>query len=158
MVLNVIPPAYNQYLNIFSKVKAEKPPPQSTCDHQIKLEGLLPPVGVIYSLSTQDLEKICAYISENVEKGFIRPSSSSTGAPVLFSKKKDGGLCLCVDYRKLNSVTMKKRYRVSPMNQRFTIFNSSTTCCKRDLCGAYNLLRIKEGDEDLTTFRSKYGS
>ncbi|MBW0592803.1 hypothetical protein O181_132518 [Austropuccinia psidii MF-1] len=52
-VLKVVPPAYHQYLDVFSKVKAEKPPPHRTCDHHIKLEGLLPPVGVIYSLSNQ---------------------------------------------------------------------------------------------------------
>ncbi|MBW0501849.1 hypothetical protein O181_041564 [Austropuccinia psidii MF-1] len=80
------------------------------------------------------------------------------GAPVLFVKKKDGGLCLCVDYCKLNSVTRKNRYPVPPMNQLLTIFNGSTIFSKIDLCGAYSLLRIKEEDEYLTAFRTKYGS
>ncbi|MBW0532849.1 hypothetical protein O181_072564 [Austropuccinia psidii MF-1] len=96
---------YHQYLDVFSRVKAEKLPPHRACDHHIELEGSLPPVGVIYSLSNQESDTLRAYISENVDKGFIRPSSSSTGAPVLFFKKKDGGLRLCVDYRKLNAVT-----------------------------------------------------
>ncbi|MBW0466721.1 hypothetical protein O181_006436 [Austropuccinia psidii MF-1] len=96
-VLKVVPPAHNQYLDVFSKVKAEKIPPHHACDHHIKLDGLLPPGGVIYSLSKNESETPRAYISENVEKGFIRPSSSSTGAPVLFVKKKDGGLCLGVE-------------------------------------------------------------
>ncbi|MBW0513912.1 hypothetical protein O181_053627 [Austropuccinia psidii MF-1] len=81
-----------------------------------------------------------------------------TGAPVLFVKKKDGGLRLCVDYRKLNAVTRKNRYPVPPMNQLLTIFNSSTIFSKIDLRGAYNLLRIKEGDKHLIAFRTKYGS
>ncbi|MBW0505472.1 hypothetical protein O181_045187 [Austropuccinia psidii MF-1] len=97
-VFNVGPTAYHQCLDVFSKVKAERLPPHCTCDHHIELEGLLPPVGVFYSLSNQDSEELQAYISDNVEKGFIRPSFSSTGAPILFVKKKDGGLCLCVDY------------------------------------------------------------
>ncbi|MBW0517526.1 hypothetical protein O181_057241, partial [Austropuccinia psidii MF-1] len=139
-VLKVVPPAYNQYLDVFSKVKAEKLPPHRACDHHIELEGLLPPVGVIYSLSNQESETLWAYISENVEKGFISPSSSSTGAPVLFVKKKDGGLHFCVDYRKLNAVTRKNRYPVPPMNQLLTIFNSATIFSKIDLSGAYNLL------------------
>ncbi|MBW0563269.1 hypothetical protein O181_102984 [Austropuccinia psidii MF-1] len=88
-VLKVVPPAYHQYLDVFSKVKAEKLPPYHACDHHIELEGLLPPIGVIYSLSNQESETLRAYISENPEKGFIRPSSSSTGATVLFVKKKD---------------------------------------------------------------------
>ncbi|MBW0565727.1 hypothetical protein O181_105442, partial [Austropuccinia psidii MF-1] len=155
-VLKVVPPAYHQYLNVFSKVKAEKLPPHCTCDHHIKLEGLLPPVGVIYSLSKNKSEKLWAYISENVEKVFIRPSSSSTGEPVLFVNKKEGGLCLCVDYRKLNSVTRKNRYPVPPMNQLPTVFNGSTIFYKIDLCCSYNLLRIKEGDEHLAAFTTEY--
>ncbi|MBW0490901.1 hypothetical protein O181_030616 [Austropuccinia psidii MF-1] len=157
-VLKVVPPAYHQYLDLFSRVKAKKLPPHFPCDHHIKLEGLLPPVDGIYSLSSQESETLQLYISENVEKGFIRPSSSSTGAPVLFVKKKDGGLSLCVDYCKLNSVTRENRYLVPPMNQLLTLFNDSTIFSKMDLRGAYNLLRIKEGDEHLTAFRAKYGS
>ncbi|MBW0569839.1 hypothetical protein O181_109554, partial [Austropuccinia psidii MF-1] len=89
---------------------------------------------------------------------FIRPSSFSTGAPVLFVKKRGGGLHLCVDYRKLNAVTRKNKYPVPPMNQLLTVFNGSSIFSKIDLCGAYNLLRIKEGDEHLTCFRAEYGS
>ncbi|MBW0508177.1 hypothetical protein O181_047892 [Austropuccinia psidii MF-1] len=157
-VLKVVPPVYHQYLDVFSEVKAEKLPPHRACDHHRRLEGLLPPIGVIYSLSNQESEALWAYISENVEKGFIRPSCSSTGAPVLFVKKKDGGLHLCVDYCKSNAVTRKKRYPVPRINQLLTIFNSSTIFSKIDLCGAYSLLRIKEGDENLAAFRTKYGS
>ncbi|MBW0482682.1 hypothetical protein O181_022397 [Austropuccinia psidii MF-1] len=157
-LLKVVPPAYHQYLDVFCKVKAEKLPPHSACDHQFKLEGLLPPVGVIYSLSNQDSETMWAYISENVERGFIRPSSSSTGSPSLSLKKKDGGLHLCVDHCKLNAITRKNRYPVPPMNQILTVFSGSTIFSKMDLNGAYNLLTIKEGDSHLTAFRTKYGS
>ncbi|MBW0476723.1 hypothetical protein O181_016438 [Austropuccinia psidii MF-1] len=59
-VLKVVPPAYNQYLVVFSNVKAEKLPPHRTCDHHIELEGLIPPVGIIYSLSNQDSERLLA--------------------------------------------------------------------------------------------------
>ncbi|MBW0537850.1 hypothetical protein O181_077565 [Austropuccinia psidii MF-1] len=156
-VLKVVPYVYHQYLDLFSKVKAEKLTPHQACDHHIKLEGSLPPVGVIYSLSNGESDTIRADISENVEKGFIWPSSS-TGAPVLFVKQKDNGLRLCVAYHKLNAVTRKNKYPVPPMNQLITVFNGSSIFSKIDLCGAYNLLRIKEGDEHLTFFRTKYGS
>ncbi|MBW0461773.1 hypothetical protein O181_001488 [Austropuccinia psidii MF-1] len=96
-------------------MKAEKLPPHCACDHHIKLEGLLPPFGVIYSLLNCDSETLWAYISENLEKGFISPSLSSTGTPVLFFKKKDGVLHLCVDYHKLNAVTRKNRYPFPPI-------------------------------------------
>ncbi|MBW0480699.1 hypothetical protein O181_020414 [Austropuccinia psidii MF-1] len=136
-VLKAVPPAYHQCLDVFSRVKEEKLPPHCACDHHIKLEGLLPPNG---------------------EKGFIRPSFSSTGAPVLNVKKNNGGLHLCVDYFKLNAVTRKNRYPVPPMNQILTVFNGSTIFSKIDLCGAYNLLKIEQGDANLTSFRTKYGS
>ncbi|MBW0499957.1 hypothetical protein O181_039672 [Austropuccinia psidii MF-1] len=132
-LMKVVPSVYHQYFNSFSKVKAEKLPPHPA-----------------YTLR--------AYISENLEKGFILPSSSSTGAPVLFVKKKDGGLRLCVDYHKLNAVTRNNKYPVPPMNQLLTVFNGFSVFSKIDLCGAYNLLRIKEGEEHLTCFRTKYGS
>ncbi|MBW0552028.1 hypothetical protein O181_091743 [Austropuccinia psidii MF-1] len=96
-MLKAVPPNYHHYFAVFSKVKAEKPPPHCACDNHIKLEGLLPPVGVIYPLSNQESEPLRAYISDNVEKGFIRPRSSSTGAPVFLANKNDGGPHLCID-------------------------------------------------------------
>ncbi|MBW0470196.1 hypothetical protein O181_009911 [Austropuccinia psidii MF-1] len=157
-VLKVVPPADHQYWDVFSNLKAEKFPPHCTCDHHIELEGLLPTAGFIYSLSNQDSETLWAYISENLEKCFIKPSSSSTGAAILFVKKNDGGLCLCVDYLKLNAVTRKNKYPVPPMNQLLPIFNCATILYKIDLRSAYNLLRIKEGDQHLTAFRTKCDS
>ncbi|MBW0544935.1 hypothetical protein O181_084650 [Austropuccinia psidii MF-1] len=101
-------------------------PPPRTCGHHIKLKGSLPPVGIIYSGSNKESNTLGAYISENVEKGFIHPSSSSTGAPVLFVKKKDSGLHLCFDCHKLNSVNKKNKYPVPPINQLLTAFNGSS--------------------------------
>ncbi|MBW0502726.1 hypothetical protein O181_042441 [Austropuccinia psidii MF-1] len=103
-------------------------------------------------------EALWAYISENVEKGFISTSSSLTGKPVHFVKKKDGGLRLSVDYCKFNAFTRKNRYPFPPMNQLLTISNGFTIFSKVDLCGAYNLLRIKEADEHLAAIRTKYSS
>ncbi|MBW0548547.1 hypothetical protein O181_088262 [Austropuccinia psidii MF-1] len=82
----------------------------------------------------------------------------SSGAPVLFVKKKDGGFHLCIDYKKLNTVTRKDRYPFPPMNQLLAVFNCSTIFSKIPLRGAYSLLRIKEGNERLTALRTKYGS
>ncbi|MBW0533492.1 hypothetical protein O181_073207 [Austropuccinia psidii MF-1] len=157
-LMKVVPSVYHQYLDAFSKVKAEEIPPHCACDHHMELEGSLPPVGVIYSLSNQESDTLRGYNSENVGKGFIWPRSSSTGAPVLFVEKKDCGLRLCVDYRKLNALTRKNKYPVPPMNQILTVFNDSSIFSKIYLCGAYKLPRIKEGDEHSTCFRTKYGS
>ncbi|MBW0472489.1 hypothetical protein O181_012204 [Austropuccinia psidii MF-1] len=141
-----------------TEVKAEKLLPYRTCDHHIKLEESLPPFGLIYSLSNQESDTLRAYFSENVEKAFIRPSSSSKGEPVLFFNKEDGGLLLCVDYCNLNAVTRKNKYTVPPMNQLLTVLNGFSIFSKIDLCDAYKQLRIKEGDEHLTAFGTNYGS
>ncbi|MBW0546714.1 hypothetical protein O181_086429 [Austropuccinia psidii MF-1] len=145
-VMKVVPSVYHQYLDVFSKVKDVKIPPHCACDDHIKLEGSLPPAGVIYSLSNQESNTLRAHISENVGKRLIQPSSSSTGAPVLFAKKKDGGLRLCVDYHKLNAVTRENKYPVPPMNPLLNVFIGSSIFSKIDLNVAYNLLRIKEVD------------
>ncbi|MBW0481631.1 hypothetical protein O181_021346 [Austropuccinia psidii MF-1] len=87
-VLKVVPPEYHNFLDLFSKLKAEKLPPHHPCDHHIKLEGLLPQFGPIYSLLKHESETLKAYSSENVEKHFIRPSSSSKGEPILSVKKR----------------------------------------------------------------------
>ncbi|MBW0483767.1 hypothetical protein O181_023482 [Austropuccinia psidii MF-1] len=157
-VTKVFPSVYDQYLHVFSKVKEEKLPPHCACDHHIELEGSLPSVGAIYSLSNQESDTLRAYIAENLEKGFIWSNSPSKGAPLLFVKKKDSGLHLCVNYRKLNAVTRKNKHPVPLMNQLLTVFNGSSIFYKIDLCGAYNMLRFKEGEEHLTCFRPKYGS
>ncbi|MBW0499857.1 hypothetical protein O181_039572 [Austropuccinia psidii MF-1] len=153
-----VPSAYHHYFDVFFKFEAEKLPPHCACDHHIELGGCLPSVGVIYSLSNQDSDTLKAYIQENVEKVLIWPSSSSTGAPVLFVKQKDGALHLCVNYCKLNDVTRKNKYLFPHMNQLLTVFNVSSIFSNNYLFGAYNLLRIKEGDEHLEGFRTKYGS
>ena len=109
-VKRIVPAHYHGYLEVFSKVKAEKLPLHRACDHHIELTGPVPPVGPIYSLSKDEQKTLQAYVAENVEKGFIRPSTLTTGSPVLFVKKKDGTLQLVQDYRALNAVTKKNKF------------------------------------------------
>ncbi|SOV04612.1 uncharacterized protein UDID_17153 [Ustilago sp. UG-2017a] len=108
---DIIPQEYHQYLDVFSRVKADKLPPPHTYDHQIPLEeGKSPPFGPIYSLSEHELKTLREYLEENLAKGFISPSDSPAASPNLFIKKKDGSLHLCVDYRGLNRITIRNRY------------------------------------------------
>ena len=108
---STIPEEYHEFADLFSKSESEKLPPHRSYDHTIPLEpGTTPPFGPIYSMSPKELETLKDYGETNLQKGYIKHSQSPCGAPVLFVKKADGMLRLCVDYRGLNKITTKNRY------------------------------------------------
>jgi hypothetical protein len=108
-------------------------------------------------MSRAELEALKKYLEENLNKNFIRHSSSPAGAPVLFVKKADGSLRLCVDYRGLNEITVKNRYPLPLIQETLTRLSKAKWFTKLDLRGAYNLVRIAEGEEWKTAFRTRYG-
>ena len=109
--LNVLPEDYHNFTDVFSKSKAGKLAEHRPYDLKITLdEGTVPPFGPIYSLSQEELAALCKFIDKNLATGFIRPSCSPCGAPVLFIQKKDGSLGLCVDFRGLNQISKKDQY------------------------------------------------
>ena len=103
---------YSDYSNIFSAENAaELPENTGINEHTIKLEkSKQPPFGPIYSLGPLKLETLKTYIKTNLANGFIRPLKSLAGAPILFNRKPNESLCLCVDYRGLNNITIKNHY------------------------------------------------
>ena len=106
-----LPVQYKEYEDVFEKKNADILPQHRPYDCGIDLqEGTQPPFGPIYSLSQNELAALREYIDENLAKNFIRHSKSPAGAPILFVKKKDGSLQMCVDYRGLNKITIKNRY------------------------------------------------
>ena len=130
-------------------------------DHAIEFEpgaekGRLP-FGRIYNLSEVELRALKEYIETNLANGFIHRSSSPTAAPILFAKKKDGSLRLCVDFRAVNKITVKNRYPLPLISEMLDRVRSAKIFTKLDLRGAYNLIRIREGDEWKTAFRTRYG-
>jgi hypothetical protein len=127
-------------------------------DHEISLVPNAKPVyGSIYNLSETELKTLKDYIDNMVAKGFIRPSKSPFGSPVLFVKKPDGSLRLCVDYRKLNDITIKNRYALPLMSELFDRLKGAKFFTRLDMADAYNQLRIADGDEYKTAFRTRYG-
>lgn len=153
-----VPVQYHDLLQAFSQAKANQLPPHRPFDHPIDLiEGSTPPVGRLYPLSAPELEFLSKWLKENLDKGFIRPSKSSFGAPILFVKKKNGSLRLCMDYRALNSITVKNRLALPLISDTLDRLSKATIFTKLDLKGAYNLLRIRDGDEYKTAFRTRYG-
>jgi len=157
-IKELVPEDYHKFLPLFKKVVAEVLPPHRSYDHKIPLEeGFTPPFGPLYSLSKPELQALRQWIDENLSKGFIRASSSPAGAPVLFVKKKDGSLRLCVDYRGLNEGTIKNRYPLPLIRETLMQLSKARYYTTLDVRGAYNLLRIAEGEEWKTAFRTRYG-
>jgi hypothetical protein len=153
-----IPGQYKDFQDIFQKKNADMLPEHRPYDCAIDLEdGAQPPFGPIYNLSQTELAELRKYIDENLAKNFIRHSKSPAGAPILFVKKKDGSLRMCVDYRGLNKVTKKNRYPLPLISGLLDQLGQAKIFTKIDLRGAYNLVRIKEGDEWKTAFRTRYG-
>lgn len=154
-----VPPQYHEFADVFSDKQAEELPPHRPHDHTIDIEeGTEPPHGPIYALSPRELEALRQYIDENLRKGFIRPSNSPAGAPILFAKKKDGSLRLCVDYRGLNKITRKNRYPLPLQGDLFDRLREAKIFSALDLRAGYNNIRIAPGHEWKTTFRTRYGS
>ena len=109
--LSNVPSEYHEFANIFSKTKAEVFAPHRPYDLKINLEeGAQSLVSPIYSLSASEQEALKEFIERNLNTDFIQPTSSPHGTPVLFIKKKDGLLYLCVDFHGLNCISKKDCY------------------------------------------------
>ncbi|KAL0556805.1 hypothetical protein IC582_005322 [Cucumis melo] len=150
-------PVVRDYPDVFPE---ELPglPPHREVEFSIELEpGTVPISRAPYRMTPAELKELKVQLQELLDKGFIRSSVSPWGAPVLFVKKKDGLMRLCIDYRELNKVTVKNRYPLPRIDDLFDQLQGATVFSKIDLRSGYHQLRIKDGDVPKTTFRSRYG-
>ena len=157
-MLKDVPWQYWDYQTVLIGQYRDELPPQRSFDHAVDMvEGKEPPWGPIYALSEKELEVLRTYLDDMLRSGKIRPSKSSAGAPILFVPKKEGrGLHLCVNYRGLNKVTMLNRYLLPLMNDLHNRVREAKIFTKLNLKSGYNLIRIKEGDQWKTAFRTRY--
>ncbi|KAI2643813.1 Transposon Tf2-9 polyprotein [Labeo rohita] len=156
--LESIPVPYRDLAEVFSKRRAALLPPHRPYDLAIDLvPGAVPPRGHLYSLSAAEHQAMEEYVAEGLRAGTIRPSSSPAAAGFFFVKKKDGGLCPCVDYRGLNQLTIKNRHPLPLTNTALDTLSGARFFTKLDLRSAYNLVRIREGDEWKTAFITPTG-
>ncbi|GJV36651.1 putative reverse transcriptase domain-containing protein [Tanacetum coccineum] len=133
-------------------------PPSRQVEFRIELvPGAAPVARAPYRLAPSELKELSDQLKELLEKGFIRPSSSPWGAPVLFVKKKDGSFRMCIDYRELNKLTVKNRYPLPRIDDLFDQLQGSSIYSKIDLRSGYHQLRIREEDIPITAFRTRYG-
>ena len=110
-----------------------------------------------HRMAPVELQELKAQVKELLDKGFIRPNTSPWGALVLFAKKKDKTLRLCIDYRQLNRVRIKNRYPLPRIDDLFGQLKRAQVYSKINLRTGYHQLRVCEADIPKTTFRKRYG-
>nr|GFC46372.1 transposon Ty3-G Gag-Pol polyprotein [Tanacetum cinerariifolium] len=126
-------PVICNFLEVFLDDLPGLPPPRQV-EFRIELTpGAAPVARAPYRLAPSELKELSDQLKELSEKGFIRPSSSPWGAPVLFVKKKDGSFCMCINYRELNKLTVKNRYPLSRIDDLFDQLQGSSVYSKIDL-------------------------
>jgi len=150
-------PIVCEYPDVFPKELPGMPP-----DRDIEfIIDLLPGTGPIakrpYRMATDELKELKEQLWELQEKGYIRPSSSPWGSPVLFVRKKDGSLRMCIDYRSLNEVTIKNKYPLPRIDDLFDQLQGAKYFSKIDLRSGYYQLKIKPSDVPKTAFVTRYG-
>ena len=150
---------YSDFADVFSSdFASELPEHTGINDHAIELvKSQQPPYRLIYSLGPVKLETLKAYIETNLANGFIRPSKSSAGAPILFDRKSNGSLQLCVNYQGLNNLTIKNQYPLPLIGESLDRLGRHKRFTQLDLTNAYLQMRVRKEDEWKTVFKIRYG-
>lgn len=147
----------DSYVDVFKPLPAGLPPARAV-DHRIELEpGTSPPFKATYRMSPLELDELRTQLEDLLAKGFIQPSKSPFGSPVLFVRKKDGSLRLCMDYRSLNKITIKNRYPLPRIDELLDRLHGSNVFSKLDLASGYHQIRVAPEDVPKTAFRTRYG-
>ena len=143
-----LPPKYVEYFDVFSDSDAAKLSSHGSANHIIDLiDEKQSSYDPIYSLNEVELNTLRDYIEINLANDFIRSSTSSTKSLILFIKKPDGGLRLCVNYRELNMITIKNRYPLPLVDESIDRLTMAKRYTQLNLTAAYHRLRIRKGDE-----------
>jgi RNase H-like domain found in reverse transcriptase/Reverse transcriptase (RNA-dependent DNA polymerase)/Integrase zinc binding domain/Chromo (CHRromatin Organisation MOdifier) domain/Retroviral aspartyl protease len=155
---SVIQPLLKEYVDVFPNDLPPGLPPERGVKHTIPLEvGAKPPWRPIYRMSPLENEELKTQIADLLAKGWIEPSSSPYGAPVLFVPKKDGRLRMCVDYRALNKLTIKNRYALPRIDDILDKLQGAKVFTSLDLAQGYHQIRIPPEDAPKTAFRTPLG-
>ncbi|GJR60043.1 putative nucleotidyltransferase, ribonuclease H [Tanacetum coccineum] len=150
-------PVVREFLEVFPEDLPGLPPVRQV-EFQIDLiPGATPVAQAPYKLAPSEMQELSNQLQELADRGFIRPSTSPWGAPVLFVKKKDGSFRMCIDYQELNKLTIKNRYPLPRIDDLFDQLQGSSVYSKIDLRSGYHQLRVRDEDIPKTAFRTRYG-
>lgn len=150
-------PVVNEFQDVFPD---ELPglPPDREIEFAIDLAPGTEPVSKApYRMAPVEMKELATQLKDLLDKGVIRPSVSPWGAPVLFVKKKDGSMRLCIDYRELNKLTIKNKYPLPRIDDLFDQLKDAVCFSKIDLRSGYHQLKIKPEDIPKTAIRTRYG-
>ncbi|GJY03721.1 putative reverse transcriptase domain-containing protein, partial [Tanacetum coccineum] len=150
-------PIVKDFPEVFPEDLSGLPPVRQAEFHIDLVPGAAPITRAPYRLAPSEMKELSEQLKELSDKGFIRPSSSPWGAPVLFSKKKYVSFRMCIDYRELNKLTVKNRYPLPRIDDLFDQLQGSSVYLKIDLRSGYHQLRVREEDIPKTAFRTRYG-
>nr|GEZ31069.1 putative reverse transcriptase domain-containing protein [Tanacetum cinerariifolium] len=149
-------PIVQDFPKVFPKDFSGIPPTrQLECQIDLVLSAALM-ARAPYRLAPYEMKELLNQLKELTDKGFIRPSSSPWGAPVLFVKKKDGSFQMCIDYRELNKLTLKNHYPLPRIDDLFDQLQGSSVYTKIDMRSGYHQLRVREEDIPKTAFKTRY--
>lgn len=147
-----------EFQDVFPAELPSQLPPRRAVDFEIEIEpGHTPPSRPTYRLSSEELEELKTTLDDLLAKGFIKPSVSPFGAPILFVKKKDGSRRMVIDYRGLNRITIKNKYPLPRIDELLDQLGNARVLSKLDLMSGYHQIRIKASDTHKTAFRTRYG-
>ena len=136
-------PEYHNYTEVFSVAESDKLSPHGSYDHKIQLEpGKIPDHDPMYKMSTEKLHVLKKYLEDNFRKESICTSDSSNASSVLFVKKPGGGFRFCIDYRKLNDITVKDRYPIPLIQGKLNRWSQACWFSKLDVIATFNKMRI----------------
>ncbi|KAD7477647.1 hypothetical protein E3N88_00783 [Mikania micrantha] len=150
-------PVVREYPEVFPDDISGLPPVRQVEFRIDLVPGAAPIAKAPYRLAPSEMQELSSQLQELLDKGFIRPSYSPWGAPILFVKKKDGTLRMCIDYRELNKLTIKNRYPLPRIDDLFDQLQGAIYFSKIDLRSGYHQLRIHDDDVSKTAFRTRYG-
>jgi hypothetical protein len=150
-------PVVCEHPDVFSSDYSRLPPRREVEFGIECVPGTNPISKAPYKMASPELNELKERLQELLDKGFIRPSTSPWGAPVLFVKKKDGSMRMCIDYRELNKVTIKNRYHLPWIDDLLDQLQGARVFSKVDLRLGYHQVWVKEEDIPKIAFRTRYG-
>ncbi|KAD4385747.1 hypothetical protein E3N88_25916 [Mikania micrantha] len=150
-------PVVKEYPEVFPEDLPGLPPVRPVEFRIDLIPGATPVAKSPYRLAPSEMQELSNQLQELLDKGFIRPSYSPWGDPVLFVKKKDGSFRMCIDYRELNELTIKNRYPLPRIDDLFDQLQGAQYFSKIDLRSGYHQLRVQDEDIPKTAFRTRYG-